>query len=494
MKVELKQIDKAFGPVRANQEITLTWHGGGIYGLLGENGAGKSTLMKVLSGYNRADRGEIWLDGQRCQFHSPADALRHGVGMLHQDPLDILPMRLLENFLTGGDGMLLDEKSAEAAFVALNRQFDFDLNPNAFVHELTVGERQQLEIIRLLWKGARVLILDEPTTGISAPQKIKLFATLRQLAQQGKTILLVSHKLEDVEALCQQIAVLRQGRVVLQQVAPFDFDEVVGAMFGQLLAPSPRPFAPIGPTLLALENLILLHNDQPMGPIQLKLAAGEVMGVAGLEGSGQRPLMLACAGLHPIQAGSLKLNGQESKGHGYHHYVKAGVAFLPANRLAEGLIPGLTIAEHLALAQHAQLPRHRRRAKINWPSIEKKAREEIVSFNIHGVPDSTVESLSGGNQQRTLLSLLPPKLRLLIMEHPTRGLDVESAAYIWGKLLTRRGDGTAILFASADLDELCQYSDRIIVCCGGQITAIVPTTTTSVEELGYLIAGKTPQD
>ncbi|MBI5349426.1 MAG: ATP-binding cassette domain-containing protein, partial [Chloroflexi bacterium] len=213
MRVELKNIHKHFGAVHANNDVTLTVEGGSIHGLLGENGAGKSTLMKVLSGYIHADGGEISLDGKKLKrFNSPADALRHCIGMLHQDPLDFPPMTLLDNFILGCDASLLQPRArAEKEFRELCQQFNFDLDTNAFVSDLTVGERQQLEIIRLLWLGARTLILDEPTTGISAPQKIKLFATLRQLVVSGKSVIFVSHKLGDVEDLCHRVTVLRRG-------------------------------------------------------------------------------------------------------------------------------------------------------------------------------------------------------------------------------------------------------------------------------------------
>ena len=216
MKVELKEIHKHFGPVRANDGITITIEGGTIFGLLGENGAGKSTLMKVLSGFITADSGEVRLNGQASSFSTPAEAIQHGVGMLHQDPLDFPPMTLLDNFIAGKDnGLWQGRGEARSRFVELCQRFDFDLDPDMQVNEITVGERQQLEIVRLLWLGVDTLILDEPTTGISAPQKIKLFATLKQLASEfGKTIIFVSHKLEDVEELCSRAGVLSQGKLM----------------------------------------------------------------------------------------------------------------------------------------------------------------------------------------------------------------------------------------------------------------------------------------
>ena len=491
MQVQLQHIHKRFGLVQANHDISLTVEGGMILGLLGENGAGKSTLMKVLSGFITADSGQILLDGRATHFTSPADALRAGVGMLHQDPLDFPPLRLLENFILGRDGKL-GQRQAEAGrdFRALCQQFGFDLDPQAFVSDLSVGERQQLEIVRLLWLGARTLILDEPTTGISAPQKVKLFATLRQLAAEGKSVIFVSHKLEDVEALCHRVAVLRQGALVGETAAPFSAAHLIQLMFGQEITVPERPSVPLGQPLLELRQLLVGDGRMQMGPLDLTIAAGEVIGLAGLEGSGQQLLMQACAGLLAPQAGEIVVEGVQLAHQPYGRFLNARVAFLPADRMAEGLVPGLTIAEHVVLTQHRRQADAPRQWRIDWGAAKQAARSRIQAFNIKGWPETPVETLSGGNQQRVLLSLLPDPLRLIIMEHPTRGLDIESAQAIWGMLLERRRSGTAVLFSSADLDEVFQYSDRIAVCFDGQVTAVLPAQETSVEELGYLIAGK----
>lgn len=491
MQVQLQHIHKRFGLVQANHDISLTVEGGMILGLLGENGAGKSTLMKVLSGFITADSGQILLDGRATHFTSPADALRAGVGMLHQDPLDFPPLRLLENFILGRDSKLGQRQAeAERDFRTLCQQFGFDLDPQAFVSDLSVGERQQLEIVRLLWLGARTLILDEPTTGISAPQKVRLFATLRQLAAEGKSIIFVSHKLEDVEALCDKAAVLRQGQLVGEAQTPFSAAHLIQLMFGQEISVPARPSVPLGPPLLQLRQLTLADGRMQMGPLDLTIAAGEVIGLAGLEGSGQQLLMQACAGLLAPQAGEIVVEGAKLAHQPYGRFLQARVAFLPADRMAEGLVPGLTIAEHVVLTQHRRQVDAPRQWRIDWGAAKQAARSRIQAFNIKGWPETPVETLSGGNQQRVLLSLLPDPLRLIIMEHPTRGLDIESAQAIWEMLLARRKSGTAVLFSSADLDEVFQYSDRIAVCFDGQITTVLPTQETSVEELGYLIAGK----
>jgi simple sugar transport system ATP-binding protein len=486
MKIELTDIHKHFGPVHANAGITLTVEGGSIHGLLGENGAGKSTLMKVLSGFITADSGEIRLDGLPVRFGSPAEAIRHGVGMLHQDPLDFPPMRLLDNFLLGRDESLWQRRGpARRDFVSLCQQFGFGLDPDAFVSDLTVGERQQLEIVRLLWLGVRALILDEPTTGISAPQKVKLFATLRQLAEQGKTVIFVSHKLEDVEELCARVTVLRRGKVTGEAAPPYSTDRLVQMMFGQAITMGARPAVELGAPVLELQRATFADPYMKVAGLSLAVQSGEVIGLAGLEGSGQRLFLQGCAGLLPPSEGRVEIGGVDLTHQPYQRFLAAGIAYMPADRMGEGLIPGLSIAEHIVLARRGKQP-----AVIDWKAAQSAAQARIGEFNIKGFPASPVESLSGGNQQRTLLALLPENLRLLILEHPTRGLDVESTLYIWNKLLERRKQGSAIIFASADLDEIMQYSDRILVFFGGQVTEALRASETTVEQLGYLIGGK----
>jgi len=485
MRIELVHIHKTFGKVHANDNISLDIPAGTIQGLLGENGAGKSTLMKVLSGFISADSGEIRLDGRLAQIASPADAIRQGIGMLHQDPLDFPPLTALDNFLLGRPGgWFPDRKSARQAFLNLAQQFDFSLDPNTYVDRLTVGERQQLEILRLLWLGARALILDEPTTGISLPQKEKLFATLRKLASQGMTILFVSHKLEDVEALCGQVSVLRQGQLVDTMKPPFDQERLVASMFGKPVSASGRTVPQLGPTLLQAHNLSLEDSRLQVRHLNLEIRAGEVIGLAGMEGSGQTLLLQACAGLLRPVGGRLMYMGRDLTGQTHHAFKKHGAAYLPASRMEEGLVPGLTLAEHFTLAEPAS------GALIDPVQMQTRAQERIAAFNIKGRPESTVESLSGGNQQRALLALLQSPLNLILLEHPTRGLDIESTAYIWAKLKERCAQGSAVMFISADLDEILQYSDRALVFFAGRVSPPLHTASSSVTQLGQLIGGK----
>jgi simple sugar transport system ATP-binding protein len=485
MRVDLRQIHKSFGPVHANDGIDLTIPAGSIQGILGENGAGKSTLMKILSGFQRADRGEIWLDDRLAPIDSPQDSGRLGIGMLHQDPLDVPPMRVLDNFLLGkGGGLRTRRGQAGAALSELSLGFGFGLDPDAYVETLTVGERQQLELVRLLWLGARVLILDEPTTGISALQKDALFASLRKLSDEGRTIIFVSHKLEEVESLCHRVAVLRRGRLVGEAVPPYSTDRLVEMMFGRVVSLGSRLDSPPGERVMELEDVIVEDRRMRVGPVSLHVERQEVIGLAGMEGSGQQLFLRACAGLIRPVHGRIRLSGEDVLGRSYHGFLQRGVGFMPAARLEEGLIPGLDLTEHFALTQsHAGV-------MIQRQAAQSRAGTQIDAFHIKGTPQSPVEDLSGGNQQRTLLALLRENLSLLLLEHPTRGLDMESVVWIWDKLKERCRLGTAIIFVSSDLDEVRHYSDRIHVFFGGRVSPSLPARTTTVEQLGQLIGGK----
>lgn len=486
MHVELRDIRKYFGPVKANDGITLDLEGGKIYGLLGENGAGKSTLMKILSGYQPADSGQILLNEVPAHFESPADALEAGVGMLYQDPHDFPPFRVAENYLLGTDGgVRLNFKQAERELRALAERYGFDLDPYAYIDKLSMGERQQLELVRLLAGGAEILILDEPTTGISAEQKEILFESMRTLAhEEGKTLILVSHKLEEVQELCDHAFVLRQGKLVGETEVPCPTHKLVEMMFGQVPERTPRPPAEPGEPVLEAHNVTVLTYRLAMEDVSLTVREGEVIGLAGLEGSGQRLFLQACAGLVGLDGGRLSLHGADVSNRSYHQMQKAGVAYVAAGRLEEGLVAGLTLTEHVALTRPEQP------FFINWNDARQDTEQRIAQYEVMGRPDSTADQLSGGNQQRLLFALLNRTLKLLLLEHPTRGLDVRSANWIWEQLYARREDGTGILFMSADLDEVIERSDRIAVFFGGRLLRTVEAQATTVEELGHLIGGE----
>ncbi|GAB4468277.1 MAG: hypothetical protein Kow00124_02340 [Anaerolineae bacterium] len=551
MRVELRNIHKYFGDVRANEGINLTFEPGRIYGLLGENGAGKSTLMKILSGYQPPTMGEIVLDGEPVVFSSPSDALQRGIGMLYQEPKDFPPLRAVENHLLAYDDRLpLALREGCSQLSEIGERFGFENEPMAYLDTLTLGERQQIELLRQLALGAEFLILDEPTTGISAEQKDILFDTMRRLAHEDqKTIVLVSHKLEEVHELCDAVAVLRKGQLVGTLDLPCATEDLVQMMFGQSIVRSERARFTERPTVLSVEDATIHTYRLTVEDINLELREGEVLGLAGLEGSGQKLLLQACAGLLPLRKGQIRLDGWVVQGkrsplaavrwlalgyfavraiwllirllqgqigglqttggilvallvagamwlvgiildiwtrqEAYHAFIQHGGAYVPAGRLEEGLVTGMTLAEHMTLVDPEP------GFVIDRARYEEQIAKRIERYGIIGRPTTKVEELSGGNQQRAMLGLLKSPLRLLLLEHPTRGLDITSTNWIWQLFQERREEGTAIMFISADLDELLERSDRIAVFSGGELLRIVDSRETSVEELGYLIGGKT---
>lgn len=487
MRVEVQHIRKHFGEVKANEDISLTFEEGRVYGLLGENGAGKSTLMKILSGYQSSDSGKILLDGKPRRFDSPSDALAAGVGMLYQEPLDLPPFTVLENYLLGqrNGGLRLGAKKAAKDLEALGERYGFEIQTEEHIRDLSLGERQQLELLRLLAGGARVLILDEPTTGISAEQKEVLFDSMRKLARdEGKTLILVSHKLDEVQDLCDHAYVLRKGHFVGESKIPCPNAELVALMFEKLPPQPERAKLAKETAALELKDVVVKTPRLDLQPLNLKVQAGEVFGLAGLEGSGQELLLKACAGLLPIATGSMSVAGSDAGHLGYHAARDLGIAYLAAGRLEEGLVAGLSLTEHMALVDEEQ------GFFVDWAGYGKRTSERIERYRVVGEPQSTIEQLSGGNQQRFLFAMLPASLNLILMEHPTRGLDIRSTDWIWQQLDERRQEGTAILFISADLDEVVGRSDRIAVFSGGRMSRIVQAAETDAEELGHLIGGQ----
>lgn len=485
MKIELKHIRKQFGPVTANEGVSLTVQPGSIHGILGENGAGKSTLMKILSGYLPRDGGQILIDDHPAEIATPAQAARAGIGMLYQDPMDFPSLSVLENFMLGQTTVegRLRRSVHEARLRRLAGAFGFRLRPLVRVERLTVGERQQLEMLRLLAIGIRVLILDEPTTGISSLQKKELFSALEKLTGEGRSVLLVSHKIEDVAALCHRVSVLRQGRPAGEMDRPFDTTRLLTMMFGSAPAAPSRNQRPPGKPVLELQDVYAPGGRSGLLPCTLTVHRREVVGLAGLEGSGQGVLLRVAAGLVSPSGGRVHIEGDNLTGCRPRMFQDRRVAFLPTSRLEEGLISGLSITEHCRLNEK------KAGMFIHWPSTAQRALERIGAFRIKGSPATPAEALSGGNQQRLMLSFLPETPNLLLLENPTRGLDIESAHWVWSHLNTLRDKGAGILFSSSELDEILMVADRVAVFFDGKIVMDVPAARADIKALGLAIAG-----
>lgn len=484
--IEIIDIHKHYGLVKANNGISMTIHDGSIHAILGENGAGKSTLMKILAGYNRKTSGTIKVNGQEVDLTSTAVASSLGIGMLYQDPMDFPQLSVIDNFMIGqSKGFLIDKRQFLQRFSHISESLGFSLDSNALVKTLTVGERQQLEIIRLLSLGIRVLILDEPTTGISEYQKDTLFSALSRLTQEGKSIVLVSHKLEDVEALCDRITVLRQGKVSGHMDRPFDTKKLLTMMFETHSIPPSRLESKKGSVFLSLKNVSAKGGRVGLNHLNVDIHEHEIVGLAGLEGSGQGVLLRSAAGLTPVTEGAIYLDNEKLNGKSHVQFQQAGITFLPSSRLEEGLIPGLNLLQHFALSSQPK-PFFVARKKAGV-----LARESIDTFQIKARPLSPVETLSGGNQQRLLLSLLPSHPRLLLLENPTRGLDLASAYFVWKHLQAFcQNHHTAILFTSSEIDEILMVSDRILVFYDGIMVLDRKTSDTDIHEIGAAIAGK----
>ncbi len=492
MEIRLENIHKYYGPVAANRDITFTIHSHSIHGILGENGAGKSTLMKILAGFTSKSRGRILINGEEVEYNSPAEATSLGIGMLYQDPQDFLSMSVLENFILGlSSSWHINTHYYRKLFKQSCQDLGFDISPELPVSMLTVGERQQLEIIRLISIGVEVLILDEPTTGISARQKERLFEALRQLASEGKSIVIVSHKLEDVQMLCHRVTVLREGEVAGEMEAPFDTSTLLSMMFGHKFPgkkSSPEDVKSEGgrakgSPLLCFKDVSAPGGRSGLKGCSLEVKRGEIVGLAGLEGSGQEVFLRLAAGLYSPLKGEIYLQDSMVTGKKHSYLRSKGVCFVPAARLEQGLFPDLTLLEHYGIGFHGTS------FFVPWMEVMDTARERIAEFRIKGTPKDTASSLSGGNQQRLLLSLIPDKTKLLLLEQPTRGLDMESALWVWEHLKKYSRGNTSIIFSSAELDEIFSVAHRIVVFFNGKVVLNKPKEETSMDEVTRAIAG-----
>lgn len=460
MNVAFSHIGKTFGSLAANDDISLTLAPGRIHGLVGENGAGKSTLMRILCGAVTPDAGNLVVDGRTYAGLTPSQAGALGIGMLPQDPLDFPNLPVWENFALGG-GPILRRREAVPRLAAACRRLRLDLPPDVPVSRLGVGERQQLELARLLDRRVRLLILDEPTTGIAPAQKDALFTLLRRFVADGDNLaVLVTHKLAEAEAVCDTVLVLRRGRLAGRFRTPLARPAILAAMFGEEaaadMAPpsSSRVRSPIAGATprLRLEGAVFADDSARLAPLDFEANPGEILGLAGVAGSGQTLCLDGLAGLARTVAGRLLVDGRDLAGRDLARFLAAGIRSLPAARLEQGLFPHLAARDHLRLAFPGKP------ADVDGLFASRC----LGTFRLTDAPNATAASLSGGNQQRLLLSLVPDDTRLLLADNPTRGLDAASVAQVWALFRDRADRGATIVFASEDLDELRTRADRIL--------------------------------
>jgi general nucleoside transport system ATP-binding protein len=496
LRLELIGISKQYPAVKANDKVSLRVKPGEIHAVLGENGAGKSTMMKMIYGAVRPDEGEIRWNGQAVQIASPAQARELGISMVYQHFSLFDTLTAAENVWLGlGKTFTLAEVAARITKVAST--YGLDVEPERPVHSLSVGERQRVEIVRALLTDPKLLILDEPTSVLTPQAVDKLFVTLRQLSASGCSILYISHKLDEIRALCHNCTVLRGGKVT----GEVDPTQETNASLSRLMIGSEPPQlkhvqARLGVLTLDIKQLSL-DKQSPFGTnlkdIALQVRAGEIVGVAGVSGNGQQEFMAALSGEDTrAPAGSIKLFGQDISNHPPRHRRKEGLHFVPEERLGRGAVPTLTLADNTLLTRTHTVGAS---GWIKVNEVRKLAEHVIDRFNVKaGGAGAAAKSLSGGNLQKFIVGReIDAKPKLLIVSQPTWGVDVGAAALIRGELLKLRDEGCALLVVSEELDELFEICDRLVVIAAGRVSPSVPTTEATIEQIGEWMSGLWPQ-
>jgi general nucleoside transport system ATP-binding protein len=497
--VEMRAITKRFPGVLANDAVDFDLASGEIHALLGENGAGKSTLMKVLYGFYQPDAGEIRLRGAPVRLRSPRDALARGLGMVFQQFMLVPSLSVTENVLLSlpRAGLRLDHRDASERIGALAARYGMAVEPAARVWQLSVGEQQRVEIVKLLARGAEILILDEPTAVLTPQEARDLFAALRQLAAEGRAVVIITHKLSEVMAVADRVTVLRGGKRVASLRAEATTTRALARLmvgreaFDQIQ----REPVPAGPEVLAVDAVDAL-NDRGLPALRgvtLTVRAGEIVGVAGVAGNGQRELGEVIAGLRPPIGGRVRINGRDRTGASPLEVRSCGVGHVPEDRLGTGVAPNLSVADNLLLNRYRE-PAFGRGPLLDRRAMLLEARRLIGEFGIRTTgPAAPARTLSGGNLQRLILAReVGTDPRLILAFHPTRGLDVGATETVHRLLVNQRRAGAAILLISEDLDEILVLSDRIAVLYGGEVVGTVRPDRVTVETLGVMMTGARP--
>jgi simple sugar transport system ATP-binding protein len=498
----MRSVSKHFGPTVANDAVDFAASWGEVHALIGENGAGKSTLMSILAGLYRPDAGTLAVAGEPVRFRSPRDAIRHGVGMVYQHFMLVEPFTVAENVLLGARdrGVVLDTQSVEADLSRLGERYGLAVNPRAPVWHLGVGERQRVEVLRLLLLGARILVFDEPTAVLTPQEARSLIATLRALAAEGFCVVFISHKLDEVLAVADRITVMRRGRVAAT-TTPAETDRralarmMVGrelAAFVEHPAEESHETVPAGNVALRVRGLRARGDNglEALAGVDLEVRAGETLGIAGVAGNGQRELAETIVGLRPTAGGSVHIGGRDLTDKGCSAVARTGVAHIPEDRLATGLVGSLDVSENAILRDYRRPPLAR------GPFLVGRAVAAFTDRLIHGHDVKTpsrwakVRTLSGGNQQKLLLAReLAGDPTVIVAVHPTRGVDIGATEAIHGSLRAQRGRGAATLLIGEDLDELLALCDRIAVLYEGRVVGELPARGADLERLGLLMAG-----
>lgn len=499
--IELKNINKTFGAVRANRDIDLSVYKNSIHGIVGENGAGKSTLMSILYGFYEADSGDILINGKATRIRSSADAISQGIGMVHQHFMLVDTFTVLENVMLGAEqGALLktSKTQAHAELVRLEREYEMRVDPNVIVGELPVGQQQRVEILKALYRGAEILILDEPT-GVLTPQEAdQLFRILRALKAQGVTILLITHKLREIMDVTDQVSVMRQGTMVAHRATKdTSAQELAELMVGRKISSQlDKNALSVGNEMLRCDNITLYDSQKVarLKKISFSLNAGEILGVAGVSGNGQSELLEVLSGIRSFAEGTLTVSSAalSPQQPGNPRSMRAiHVNHIPEDRLRLGLVKTFR-ADESSILGYQRAPQY----NGTWLSDQKQIRADcermMNSFDVRP-PDPKLKSanFSGGNQQKLIIAReLDKAPHVLLVGQPTRGVDIGAIEFIHQQLLALRDQGCAILLVSVELDEIMSLSDRIIVMCGGAIVGEVPADQADKRTLGLMMAGE----
>ena len=502
--VEMKRINKRFAAVQANRDVDLTVAAGTVHGIVGENGAGKSTLMSILYGFYQADSGAIEVNGATAQIRSSRDAIELGIGMVHQHFMLVETFSALDNILLGAEPdwrLGAARAHVRGRLEALMRETGLTVRLDVAVEDLPVGERQRLEILKALFRGARILILDEPTAVLTPQETEQLFVTLRQLRERGTTILLITHKLQEIMALCDAVTVMRAGAVVLDcAIADTTVDALALAMVGRRVQLG-RGEAPAAPAAgVALLEARGLHWHDGLGvprlaDVSLTLRAGEIVGVAGVSGNGQSELLDVLAGMRVPDTGELTLLGEHFDPHRWLDPGSArrlGLAHVPEDRHRRGLVLPFGAWESGVLGYH-RLPRYGTRGWMDQATMHADTAAMMERYDVRP-PDPRIRSsqFSGGNQQKLVLAReAMPQPKVLLVGQPTRGVDIGAIEFIHGRLRAMRDAGGAVLVVSSELDEILALADRVLVMGGGRIVGELPINACTESELGKLMGGAT---
>jgi simple sugar transport system ATP-binding protein len=496
--LELKGITKRFPGVLANDHIDLTLEQGEIHALLGENGAGKTTLMNILYGLYQPDEGEIFVRGQQIKVHSPRDAIAAGVGMVHQHFMLVPVFTVTENVMLGDEdlrgGVVLDRKAAAEKIHQISAQYNLEVDADTYVEDIPVGVQQRVEIIKLLYRQADILILDEPSAVLTPQEVEELFKIMRSLVSQGKSIIFITHKLKEVLEIADRITVIRRGKVVGSTTPnEADQDQLAEMMVGrQVQLEVMKEASQPGKSVLQVKDLVVLDERQQVAVdhVSFEVFEGEVLGIAGVQGNGQTELVRALTGLRSPLEGEIQIDGELMTHATPRKITEQGVAHVPEDRQLDGLVLPFPVAENLILNTYYLEP-FSKGVVLQNSKIMENANKLIQDFDIR-TPGALTNagSLSGGNQQKVIVAReFSRPIKLLVASQPTRGLDVGSIEYIHGRIIEKRDQGVAILLVSTELDEIMALSDRIAVMYRGKIIDILSAETATKEKVGLLMAG-----